>query len=476
MTRTFDPFDELATIFLSPAAPASAPNRRPPLSAAASRSSMEILLAGNLPVRAALWLTPYADALGRELGATAMIRLDGDEPSVQIVRGPAALADRPLGADLHRCVSNLGASIDVWLVRPAAAASPMDLVEAGADRITILSSGDEAAVIGAYQIVKGLVQASEAAAKPLPAIALAVVGAEQREAASVVERLNRTTVSFLGVEVKAGICLHRIDAGLKPTRFVSFAGQACPAAGEVTRWIQAARTAGSSNSAQSSIVGQVHADRDEDAIDVERIARIRPATPPRSTPIESPAIKPASPRAGSTSPAAAPVPVESIQQAVAGSPNPAVAKVCAKLAPKPARTIEPKRPESPVEPSTGRGLPVELCSHVPGLSPLNVRAPGHERIEIATDAQGRLHLLAREQAIRELRIVENWAWRHREILALACPGRKIDAAQRAACHVFTAEPANVSDLHGTDLRLHVLAPVVLDGQTAWYAAPLNDVS
>jgi hypothetical protein len=143
-----------------------------------------------------------------------------------------------------------------------------------------------------------------------------------------------------------------------------------------------------------------------------------------------------------------------------------------KLAPKPAISYEFKRADVAAEPVV-EGKPALLASYVDGLIPLPVRSPGHERIELAVDSQCRLHLLGREQTLREMRFVESWAKSHRELIALACPQHPIDQGVRAVCHVFTAEPVALADLHGADLRLHVLAPVQVNGQTAWYAAPLN---
>jgi hypothetical protein len=40
-------------------------------------------------------------------------------------------------------------------------------------------------------------------------------------------------------------------------------------------------------------------------------------------------------------------------------------------------------------------------------------------------------------------------------------------------HVFTDRPTALADLYNTDLHLHVRAPVVVNGQTGWYIAPLN---
>jgi hypothetical protein len=143
-----------------------------------------------------------------------------------------------------------------------------------------------------------------------------------------------------------------------------------------------------------------------------------------------------------------------------------------KLAPKPAVGFEIKHSATSTEP-VADGQPVLLSTYVDGLTALPVRSPGHERVELAVDATGRLHLLGREQTLREMRLVESWSRAHRELIAMACPEHPIDQGVKAVCHIFSAEPVSLADLHGADLRLHVLAPVEVNGQTAWYAAPLN---
>ena len=110
---------------------------------------------------------------------------------------------------------------------------------------------------------------------------------------------------------------------------------------------------------------------------------------------------------------------------------------------------------------------------VTSLIPVAPRCPGHEHIELALDQRGRMHLLAREEALRELPYVERWARAHRELLAMALPDYHLDPTGVTVCHVFTDTPTNVADLHGSDLHLHLLTPVEIDGHRGWYAAPLN---
>ena len=158
--------------------------------------------------------------------------------------------------------------------------------------------------------------------------------------------------------------------------------------------------------------------------------------------------------------------------------EPAAASI--KLSPKPALEVEPKEPVAVHEPDDG-GLPVALARHVPDpaladdghLAPLLVRCPDHERIEIAVDGRGTLHILAWEADLRGLRVVERWTRLHRELIAMASPDHEVDPAGRLVCHLFTDDPLKVADLHATDLHLHLLTAVVVAGGRGWYGTPLS---
>jgi len=516
MSRTIDPFDELAAMFLSAPTPAAPPSAssvhstatllKPPNAAPLHRPESELLIVGHLPVRAGLWLTPFADAMAREQGATALVRLDVEEPSIQLIRTSEACGQAALGESVESAIDALGGAIDLWMIRGPVGSSPVELISAGVQQITILSSGDEAAVVAAYQLVKELALASEEAALPLPRIGVAVMGVELPIATGIVERLNRTTLSFLGVEVRMRACLSRMDAGIKSTRYASFPSVPTTSLAQTMIAIDRARSQPPESGAPSSdVAGRIG--MPEPTAPVRSETKFMPspllhaalpharamnghangeiaATPASPVPVAPVApVSPVSPVGHSSSvssPSHQPPPPASARQPwqefLADSRM--VAKVPwndlpVRLAPKPAVDVE--EAVTPSEPDV-HGQPIPLATHVGGLVPLPVRCPGHERVEFALDARGRMHLLIKEtggHSVRELRIVESWARAHRELIGMACPQHPINAALAAECHVFTDQPANLADLHGTEVRLHVLAPVTVNGNVGWYAAPLN---
>jgi len=233
MTRTMDPFDELASMFLTqPDQPGTGGGGTP-------TAPIELLVVGHLPVRAGLWLTPYADAVARRLGPTVLLRLDREQPIVQIMRGDET-TQVSAGRKLKQAIGELAGSASAWIVY-SGAATPSDLVAGRADRVTVLSSADDAAVVAAYQHAKNLANAAEAQQTAMPAIGLSVLGADEDAAQRVFDRVNRTTTAFLGVEIELIGVLPKMDAAVRSTSYVNFPGERSPAVGTVVEWITEAR-------------------------------------------------------------------------------------------------------------------------------------------------------------------------------------------------------------------------------------------
>ena len=403
MTDRRDPFEELAALFLTEP-DAAAPSR------AAAAPAIELIVVGSLPVRASLWLVPYADTVARELGPTALVRLDEEQPTIQLLRAPPELASRKWPT-LAGAIADLGRYVATWLVRPAYDVTPDRMVETQTERVTILTSVNDSAIVKAYQEIKLLSEAAKQGAT-FPTLGVAVLGADHETAERFHEHLRHTTASFLSCDLSLAACVPRVDAAVGSSGRVTFPAEPYPSLQELLSWVRAARPA--------------------------------PAEVAEVTQHEGPE----------------PAPVEA-------APPPTV-----KLAPKPRIELGPKPAAGTTEPDED-GAAVSLAVWVDDVLPLEARSPGHERLEIAVDPAGRLHVLAHEQDMRGLHVVGAWAVAHAELIGRACPDRWIDPAASPVLHVFTGRPASVADLHGCALRLHVLAPVDVDGRRGWYHAPLN---
>lgn len=476
MTNHSDPFDELAALFLSDA-------HNQPMPENETNTIVELALIGHLPVRAGVWLTPYADIVARELGPTGLLRLDSDQPSLQLLRPTSEDFSDSSSASMQRAIGDAASQAAAWVVRPDSRTPASELVEARVDRITILSSADEAAVVAAYQLVKDLAEAAEHADRELPAVGLAILGADRHTADRMRQRLNRTTSTFLGIELPMVACISQIDSTARATQRLSFADDAAPDIVTALKWIEQATTtaAAAAESAPTDQrptplveVGPDH-DPEDDTPVIEapsgHTPPVEPAVEPPVKPKVEPPVKP-----GVEPPVAAPgadeLPIE--QPPAAGSPPSVTPSTPSFASSGPA--FEPKQPQRPREASGRTGAPVPLGEYVDGVSALpKVRCNGHEAVELGVDHAGRIHVMARETQMRSLHSVEGWARAHRELIAMASGDHYFDLTGDTVCHVFTEKPANVADLHTSDLRLHVLSPVMVDGRRGWYYAPLNAV-
>ena len=398
---------------------------------AADRTA-EILLIGHLPVRGGVWIGPVVDALARaRRRSIGLIRLDHERPIVELLGGQQKVPDHEL--PLSRLIDHCAPRVDAWAVRPAITLTPRDLARTKTARYTLISGADDAAIVAAFRQIKSILIAAEDAGRPQPHFEIVIVGCASERADQMVRRLNAAAEGLLDEPVRLATCLPRIDAEMRTTGPVHCADADCPPLEDVLGWI-------------------------------ERAGR----SPETEVPpvIETAPFITREPSADSKAPL---TPTADAKPAAAPAPN----RPRVKIAPKPAATIEEK--DSAPHPShdPGDGEP-SLTRAVEGLRPLKPRCPGREAVDLAVDEDGRLHLLTREDHLRDLAFVERWAMLHRDLLTLACPEDGIDFDRPVVRHLLTDRPASVSDLHGSDLRLHVLAPVEVAGRRGWYAAPLND--
>jgi len=118
---------------------------------------------------------------------------------------------------------------------------------------------------------------------------------------------------------------------------------------------------------------------------------------------------------------------------------------------------------------------VNLVEHVSGLSPIAARCPDDEMVELAVDAGGRLHLLrdgGDEHALSNLMMANAWAKRHAKLLRMAVPQLSNPEAA-PVLHLFTPNARLGRTIGESGVQLHLLAPVSVGNQMAWYCTELN---
>jgi len=353
--------------------------------------SVDLLLLGHLPVQGGLWLIPYA---GRESqgGVAALIRMHEDAVDLAIV-GDIEL-DISSCTSLEQAFDLIGSSVTKWMVQPPSDADSTALLHCDADRITLLSGADQAAVVGAYRLLKGLVVAS-GSVEATPSMNLVIVGTEERAAQDAANRIVQTAHHQLGVQLSVS--------------------QPLPAMGSKSR-----------------VASQASFHRTSGVVDI--LTRIRAA-------------------------AQRPTETEEDVQTIPLSERP---------------VVEIKEPiiEQPKKYQQVTEQPL-YASYVDGLIGVKPRCPEHEEVELAIDTEGRLHVLADAEDFRDAAIVSGWVARHGNLIAMACGAVEIDATLRPKQHVFTDNAVAVADLHGTDLALHLLTEVEVDGQQGIFCTPLN---
>lgn len=447
-SATTDAFDELADLFLTDDAPALSAGQT-------AKPHVEILLPGHLPVRAGLWLASYTDLLSRTHGPITLVRLDGDEPMLEVM-GASPDAMPPRGTSFRDAVDTLTGCVSTWLIR-----GPYETTgEYGSlnpDQVTILTGADSAAMVAAYQAVKSITLCAAERHQAPPPMTLCVVGADVDPAERLFDRVHQTARTQLGIDVQFGPTLRRIDVAAASTWSAAFVGEVIPCTNEVIEWIRVASDKRRAASSSTAVGAPPPRPRDEPDGDEDLPGPRLRLVHDRQTRIGQPHAD-----ATTDAPDAPPPPMR-------------------KLQPKPSMTIEAKESMATRASRSCAELQRDaaarrdsLAGYVEGLHTIPPRCPGYEHIELAVDALGTLHLLGRDDQLRDLHVVEAWADRHRALLAMAVPEAGLNQ-QRSVIHthLFTDRPRSVADLHPTPLHLHVLAPVEVAGQRGWYSAPLN---
>ncbi|MEE2719406.1 MAG: hypothetical protein VX727_06450 [Planctomycetota bacterium] len=302
--------------------------------------------------------------------------------------------------------------------RPCSGLDVVHLATAGFDRITILSGTDQAAVVAAYQLCKSFTALPGAVQLDL---GICFAGSNPTVAGETGTRLAETVREQLGFELTIRESLHQIDAAGTQMQACRFPHHPHGVDG---------------------IVAELH-----------RGLAAASADPPLPTAIE-PELPPASIE-------------ESVPEPMIQVPPPPLVVADELLEP-----LDLDEPVAPTEPTSTVGE-MQLAEHVPGLTMLPVGCPACSDVELAVDADGRLHCLGRESALRQLQVASRWAVEHHQLLALACPGSLSDSLLEPICHLFTSHPPDLADLHGSGLRLHLLTRVVVGSESTWYTCPLS---
>jgi hypothetical protein len=409
-----DRFDRLASLFLGDHEPTPTSGMEAAMTRATATAPREgaavitPLVAGNLPVLAHPWLWHVAARL--DARPTALLRMASDGVQVAMLNasGPAESAC----GDLAEWLLQAATVARRWFVVPRSGGE-IDTVSAlEAEEAVVVTGGDEAATVAAYQWIRRLVESAKNAGRTAPLTPIAVVGCEEAAAKEAAATVSTASQAFLAHPVPLAGAFPRLErTAVSQQRFFS----ECVQANEL---LAAIRTAGAAAWARGAAPGA-----------------------PQPAPVRAPApVRVAKP--------APEIPnfAEATPSVAASVPAPAMAA-----------------------PMVVAGAPESIAASVPGLWPVAIRCPGHPSVEFATDEAGRLHLLAWIENAASLRPARAWAQRHAAILRAGFPGLAADPLPLVERLAFT-DATRAVEWHHTGVRLDML----VRAPAGWLHVPLND--
>lgn len=468
--------------------PAAEPSH--PRAPATETPLLECLVVGNLPAFASAWASQYVREIARAGSCpVAYLRVQAGYVSLEVID---ETGDRAAGLpgpmqDLDAALREALALTHRWIVRvdqsdeSAAAARP------GVRLVTLLTGIDEAARVHAYATLKELAEKLPDSAQRGPVIRVAVMGAPDPQADATIGKLIDTVRRCLSREVQHAPCSPKIRAG-RPARIL-YNGRFDPPASLILDKLEGVLRLPRPLAPVSVIAPMA-------AVPPAPIADV--ATPTSRGPFAEPV--PAGVLGGSEL-------AEELQADVSSDEEPepieAVADVNSVEEPGVVAPIQSSVPEAlaaPVaaasprvngprvddvalwsaaaEPKIGPAAsPATLAEFIAGFTTSAIRCPYADGVELALDADGRLHLLARSESpaqddrvIGALMVAAAWAESHAALLRPALPGIRPGAP---LLHLFTSTPKVSRRLAETSLRLHLLAAVSVGDQSGWYCTELN---
>lgn len=400
------------------------------------------LLLGHLPGYASPWVSQYAHHVGASQGGAVLIRLHGQVVEVELFSDVKLPAQSGV---LSETLEQLADAASAWIVLiDEPTSGPAGKRLADLPRWTLLSGADDAAVVGGYRLLK-TVLADGGGTPPTEGVSVMFMGCDEADAAEALERLNRAASAFLKAPIESAGTRQR----MQPVRRRYVGHYDIPAGQDA--W---------------SVIGPFlcelrELDTESGPVDAELVHLERAIEPP-----------------------AAP--------AAAAALDEDVVRFSAVMFPefKPAAIVEAPVVDARVEPESERDAKPQvaevitattLADHVSATA-LAARCPRHPQVELALDDAGVMHLLLHtptsanvpgDEALRRLMQVRAWATEHRDLLALTCSPRKLDATAAPQMHLFTATVAAALPLADLGVHIHLLRTVNLAGQQVVVHEPLG---
>ena len=387
MSRAADDFEHLAGAYLGGAS-------RIPLRAAAPRMPT-LLVVGNVPTLAGIWIAHYVDQRARAEGPVALVRLDGAASRGELFRSQG----RALPNDATAWMDRVSAVTRTLVLCVDSYAEPAAIAAAGCP-IVLLTGTDEAALAAARRTIEGIDESARTSGMAHGKIGLALVGSAPDVAREAGERL----VAWAR-ERKSSIALAVVMIAQRVDRVEATQSVPLPMFSD----LDAATAAELVELAIGASLSRFDATDGSVARPARHLAE----------PVPTPAPTVAPPVASSSSTSAA--------QPLVSAPAS----------------------------STGASA---LITHFPELFGVPFECPDVPGIALAADTTGGLHLLAPQSASGSLRAARAWAKGNWRLLCAANP-RLHEGNHRIIEHLILEDARDAVSLHRTGVLLHALVGV-----------------
>jgi len=517
------------------AAPGSARGGAPfgdECAAPARECATTMLVLCHLPVQARLWVNQIASRIARHEARGPLALLDAgrdDELAISLVGSVDPALWRMSDDSISRIqpasqIVPLFARLRPWVDRRLVLARPEEIVQlmrraAPADQspdVVLATSADPAAMVSVYRTIKMISHALASSKESMPAIRVLFIGTDEPSARHAFARLESATQGYLHQSIIWAGAIQRMQP-IEMTPLGRFASAEFDERVKLIRTAFRAMDAARPNEsafAESSL----------ESTDTSAPKAATPMTPECSTP-----------RRQSPTPAPASTPrhqdfTRRSTERSAGAPHPAfdssdsadqfdpcdpfdlddlfdveiATTRAARDHPRPARpgsavAADRARSDDARGGAWGTGTG-SLIQFMPGLIDLVARSPKAPEVELAIDAEGRIHALLCERAVRDadgagnkdgeagerssvarLLAVCDWIEDHASMLPLlrTVPDSISDrfdreaasmATPRTVAHLFTPTPRRYRRMMDGRLRIHLLAPA---GEVVRSSSPME---
>jgi len=420
MSRVPDDFSGLTDAFLG------APKAK---RSARAEALPTLLVVGNVPTLAGIWIAQFADQQAKMSGPVALVRIDGAASRGEVYR----VEGRALPTEGSAWLERSSAFVHSWIVCVDCQSDASAIARSGYS-IVLLTGADETAVAAAKRTIDAIVQAGKSAGEVVAAMGIAFVGCTESAARTALDSLSQwSRERALGIRFSFEAHSPRVDrvestgpvplamlTGLDVAAALEFVGLAIQ--GNPSRYLD-------------HVDHVDHVDHADQTRPMQRVVSDAPGSMSQSTPKTTPKNPPIE---------------SSVAAAMPPSPRPAVENGAA-----------------PAPTSAGNSQ-----EYFPEWTHLVFVCPDAPGIHLASDGSGALCVLHSSADGSALRIASSWARANWNLLCAAC--NQLDSSRpRIFEHILLNDAKDGALLHRTGVLLHARVDVVVDGIVVRRRVDLN---